>query len=199
MDCLENALKRNTILIKAMLGKLLIILLTEILRPIGHFKNGVQMFLNSLFLGENVSFLPILDMSTNEIISYDLSLSPNLEQIQRMLNKAFKKFPDVNGLILHSDQGWQYQHAFYQQSLEERGIIQSMSRKGNCYDNCIIETFFGRMKNEMFYGFEKEYSTFKEFQTAVEEYIDYYNNKRIQEKTKWMPPVQYREASMCSA
>ena len=141
MDCLGNALKKNTILIKAMLGKLVIILLTESLRPIGHFKNGVQMFLNSLFLGENVSFLPILDMSTNEIISYDLSLSPDLEQIQRMLNKAFKKFPDVNGLILHSDQGWQYQHAFYQQSLKERGIIQSMSRKGNCYDNCIIETF----------------------------------------------------------
>ena len=141
MDCLGNALKKNTILIKAMLGKLVIILLTESLRPIGHFKNGVQMFLNSLFLGENVSFLPILDMSTNEIISYDLSLSPDLEQIQRMLNKAFKKFPDVNGLILHSDQGWQYQHAFYQKSLRERGIIQSMSRKGNCYDNCIIETF----------------------------------------------------------
>ena len=59
-----------------------------------------------------------------------------------------------------------------------------MSRKGNCYDNCIIETFFGRMKNEMFYGFEKEYSDLKEFQTAVEEYIDYYNNKRIKEKLK---------------
>ena len=125
-------------------------------------------------------------MSTNEIISYDLSLSPDLEQIQRMLNKAFKKFPDVNGLILHSDQGWQYQHAFYQKSLKERGIIQSMSRKGNCYDNCIIETFFARMKNEMFYGLEKEYSTFKEFQMAIKDYIDYYNNKRIQEKTKWM-------------
>ena len=138
-------------------------------------------------------------MSTNEIISYDLSLSPDLEQIQRMLNKAFKKFPDVNGLILHSDQGWQYQHAFYQKSLRERGIIQSMSRKGNCYDNCIIETFFARMKNEMFYGLEKEYSTFKEFQMAIKDYIDYYNNKRIQEKTKWMPPVQYRETSMRSA
>ena len=114
-------------------------------------------------------------------------------------HKRVQRLMHVNGLILHSDQGWQYQHAFYQQSLEERGIIQSMSRKGNCYDNCIIETFFGRMKNEMFYGFEKEYSTFKEFQTAVEEYIDYYNNKRIQEKTKWMSPVQYRETSMRSA
>ena len=111
-----------------------------------------------------------------------------IEKIHRMLNKAFKKSPEVNGLILHSDQGWQYQHAFYKQSLKERGIIQSMSRKGNCYDNCIIETFFARMKNEMFYGFEKEYSTFKEFKTAVEEYIDYYNNKRIQEKNRMDAP-----------
>ncbi len=74
-----------------------------------------------------------------------------------------------------------------------------MSQKGNCYDNCIMETFFGRLKNEMYYGYEKEYSSFEEFSKAVEEYIDYYNNKRIQAKTKWMPPVQYRIASMCSA
>ena len=165
-------------------------------RPLQKWSTDVSQF---TFPWGKCFFSPILDMSTNEIISYDLSLSPDLEQIQRMLNKAFKKFPDVNGLILHSDQGWQYQHAFYQQSLKERGIIQSMSRKGNCYDNCIIETFFARMKNEMFYGLEKEYSTFKEFQTAVKDYIDYYNNKRIQEKTKWMSPVQYRETSMRSA
>ena len=165
-------------------------------RPLQKWSTDVSQF---TFSWGKCFFSPILDMSTNEIISYDLSLSPNLEQIQRMLNRAFKKFPDVNGLVLHSDQGWQYQHAFYQRSLKERGIIQSMSRKGNCYDNCIIETFFARMKNEMFYGFEKEYSTFKKFQTAVEEYIDYYNNKRIQEKTKWMSPVQYRETSMRSA
>ena len=141
---------------------------------------------------------PILDMNTNEIISYDLSLSPNMEQIQRMLNKAFEKFPAINGLIFHSDQGWQYQHAYFRNKLKGHGIIQSMSRKGNCYDNCIMETFFGRMKTEMFYGYEKNYSSFEEFKKAVKEYIDYYNNKRIQAKTKWMPPVKYREASMCS-
>lgn len=95
---------------------------------------------------------PVLDMNTNEIISYDLSMSPNLKQIERMLNKAFKKFPSVEGLIFHSDQGWQYQHAYYRNALQEHGIIQSMSRKGNCYDNSIMETFFGRLKNEMYYG-----------------------------------------------
>lgn len=140
---------------------------------------------------------PILDMNTNEIISYDLSTSPNLEQISRMLKRAFEKFPNLSGLIIHSDQGWQYQNAYYRNELKKRGIIQSMSRKGNCYDNCIMETFFGRLKNEMYYGCEKEYSSFEKFSIAIEEYIEYYNNKRIQAKTKWMPPVKYRIASMC--
>ena len=139
---------------------------------------------------------PILDMNTNEIISYDLSLNPNLGQIHRMLDKAFEKFPSVTGLIFHSDQGWQYQHEYFRNTLKERGIVQSMSRKGNCYDNCVMETFFGRLKNEMFYGYEKENASFEDLAKAIEEYIDYYNNERIQAKTKWMPPVKYRETSM---
>ena len=97
---------------------------------------------------------------------------------------------------MHSDQGWQYQHAFYRGELQKHGIIQSMSRKGNCYDNCMMETFFGRLKNEMFYGFEKNYHSFEAFSKAIAEYIDYYNNSRIQAKTKWMPPSKFREASM---
>jgi transposase InsO family protein len=139
---------------------------------------------------------PILDMYTNEIISFDLSLHPNYEQIANMLNRAFEDHPDVKGLIFHSDQGWQYQMKEYRQELKDRDIIQSMSRKGNCIDNCIMETFFGRMKNEMFYGYESQYRTFEQFYKAVEEYIHYYNNERIQAKTKWMPPVKYREASI---
>ena len=142
---------------------------------------------------------PILDMNTNEIISYDLSINPNLNQVVRMLDKAFDKFPNVEGLIFHSDQGWQYQHAYYRNVLQEHKIIQSMSRKGNCYDNCIMETFFGRMKNEMYYGYEKDFKSFEEFSIAVDEYIYYYNNFRIQAKTKWMPPVKYRETSICVA
>ena len=139
---------------------------------------------------------PILDMHSNEIISYNLSQSPNMEQVKDMLQKAFERFPRLNGLILHSDQGWQYQHASFRKELQNHGIIQSMSRKGNCYDNCIMETFFGRLKNEMFYGFEKEYSSFESFKNAIAEYIDYYNNRRIQAKTKWMPPSKFREASI---
>ena len=140
---------------------------------------------------------PVLDMNTNEVVSYDLSLRPNLDQIRRMLNGAFEKFPSVKGLIFHSDQGWQYQHEYFRNTLKEHGIVQSMSRKGNCYDNCIMETFFGRMKNEMYYGYEKDYDSFNSFSKAVADYINYYNNERIQVKTKWMPPSKYREASMC--
>ena len=142
---------------------------------------------------------PILDMNTNEIISYDLSLSPNLEQIKRMLDAAFKYFPHVDGLIFHSDQGWQYQHQCFRKRLEKHHIIQSMSRKGNCYDNCIMETFFGWLKTEMFYGHEKEYTSFEKFSKAMDEYIRYYNNERIQAKTNWMPPVKYRKASSSCA
>ena len=139
---------------------------------------------------------PILDMCTNEIIAYDLSRNPTFAQVTNMLQSAFKKFPNVKGLIMHSDQGWQYQHKTYQAELKKHGIIQSMSRKGNCYDNCIIETFFGRLKTEMYYGEEKKYDSFESFKKALDEYIYYYNNVRIQKKTKWMSPVKYRETSM---
>ena len=142
---------------------------------------------------------PILDMHTNEVISYDLSLHPTLNQVRSMLKKAFKKYPSLEGLIFHSDQGWQYKHQYYRQELKNRGIVQSMSRRGNCIDNCVMETFFGRLKNEMYYGCEKEYDSFEIFSNAIDEYINYYNNERIQSKTKWMPPVKYRIASMCSA
>ena len=148
------------------------------------------------FPWEKCYFSPILDMNTNEIISYDLSLHPNLDQIKRMLEKAFNKFPKTEGIILHSDQGWQYQHFYYRNELKRHGIIQAMSRKGNCYDNSIMETFFGRMKTELYYSCEKDYLSFESFNEAVEEYIDYYNNKRIQSKTKWMPPVNYRITSI---
>ena len=140
---------------------------------------------------------PILDMCTNEIISYDLSLSPNLIQITNMLDRAFEKFPKLNNLILHSDQGWQYQHKLYVSKLKEHKINQSMSRKGNCYDNAIMESFFARLKNELYYGCEKSYSSFDEFSKDIDEYIYYFNNERIQSKTKWMPPTKYRQASYC--
>ena len=121
--------------------------------------------------------------------SYDLALRPNLEQISRMLEKASKKFTNLSGLIFHSDQGWQYQHNYFRQALKEHGIIQSMSRKGNCYNNSVMETFFCRLKTEIYYGFEIEYSLFNAFAVAIEDYINYYNNRRIQ-KNKMDAPCE---------
>ena len=136
---------------------------------------------------------PILDMYNGEIISYNIGKSPNFQQTLFMLNEAFEKHNDLKGLILHSDQGWQYRQLEYQHKLQEQGILQSMSRKGNCLDNAIMENFFGIMKTEMFYGHEKEFETLEELELAMREYIEYYNYRRIKLRLKGMSPVKYRE------
>lgn len=141
---------------------------------------------------------PILDMFGTDVVAWDLSISPNFDQTNRMLDEAFEKNPNLQGLIFHSDQGWQYQMRRYGDRLKEKGIVQSMSRKGNCIDNCIMETFFGTLKREMFYGHEQEFQTFEQLYQAIAEYIDYYNNRRIKGKLKWMPPIKFREASISS-
>lgn len=141
---------------------------------------------------------PILDMHNREIVSYSISKHPRYKQITDMLNKAFNKYDDLSNLIFHSDQGWQYQMYHYRKALKERGITQSMSRKGNCLDNSPMENFFGKMKNEMFYGHEYEFKTLEQLQKAMEEYIDYYNKERIQVKLKGLTPCQARNQSLYS-
>ncbi len=97
------------------------------------------------------------------------------------------------GVILHSDQGWQYQMVAYRRILAEHGIIQSMSRKGNCLDNAAMESFFGRLKTECFY--DREFNCREEIVDAVRDYLDYYNHRRIQLKLKGLSPIQYRKQS----
>lgn len=141
---------------------------------------------------EKLFLSPVMDLYNREIISYSISLSPNLEQIKEMLNGLYKKLPETATPIFHSDQGWQYQHREYQRSLKEHNIVQSMSRKGNCMDNGAMENFFGRLKVEMYYG--ETFSSTDEFIRCLKDYIDYYNNERIILKLK-MSPVQYRTHS----
>ena len=102
----------------------------------------------SLF-GEKLYLSPILDLHSSDLVSYTISDRPVLSMVTTMLNEAFAKIPDGTNLILHSDQGWQYQHKQYQRMLREKGIRQSMSRKGNCLDNAVIENFFGLLKSEL--------------------------------------------------
>ena len=137
---------------------------------------------------------PVLDGFNSEIIAYNLSTSPNLEQVKTMLEQAFTE-KHYENTILHSDQGWQYQHDSYHQFLEGKGIQASMSRKGNSPDNGMMESFFGILKSEMFYGYEKSFQSLKQLEQAIVNYIDYYNNKRIKVKLKGLSPVQYRTKS----
>lgn len=141
-------------------------------------------------LGQKLYLSPILDMYNSEIISYNISDKPHLGQAIDMLDKAFAKIPDGTGLIFHSDQGWQYQHKHYQHRLKEKGIVQSMSRKGNCLDNAIMENFFGLLKSELLYL--REFKDINEFRDELEKYVYYYNNHRIKGKLKGLSPVQYR-------
>ena len=139
---------------------------------------------------EKLYLSPIVDLFNGEVISFNLSRHPVFTQVVDMLEKAFSKIPNNTNLILHSDQGWQYQMKQYQSLLKDKGIRQSMSRKGNCLDNSLAENFFGLLKSELFYM--KEYKTVEELEKDITEYIDYYNNKRIKGKLKGMSPVQYR-------
>ena len=133
---------------------------------------------------------PILDMFNGEVVSYAISTSPDLKMVLTMLDKAFKKRDIQGNLIFHSDQGWHYQHKRYQKALEDRHITQSMSRKGNCLDNAMMENFFGLMKNELLYL--QEWDSIDQFKKALRAYIRYYNNDRIKLRLKGKSPVQYR-------
>lgn len=123
---------------------------------------------------------PIIDFHTREILGYDISEHPNYDQVKRMIDMMFDRHGEqFEGSILHSDQGCQYQMKAYQKLLKRHGIIQSMSRKGNCLDNSPTENFFGRLKTEIFYDREQEYESLDQLKEAIENYIEYYNNERI--------------------
>ncbi|MGE7950126.1 IS3 family transposase [Lysinibacillus sp. NPDC093688] len=139
--------------------------------------------------GEKLYLSPVLDLFNGEIITYTIGSRPTYSLVSDMLDKAFERLPEHHQLLMHSDQGWHYQMKKYRRALESRGIVQSMSRKGNCYDNSVMENFFGIMKSEFLYM--KEFESIEHFKIELEKYINYYNTKRIKAKLK-MSPVQYR-------
>ena len=140
--------------------------------------------------GEKIYLSPIIDLYNGEIIAYDISDSPNFKQTLDMLDKAFMKERNVNGIILHSDQGWQYQMQQYRSLLKSKGIIQSMSRKGNCLDNAAMENFFGHVKSELLYL--QKFNSMQEFKSELINYLDYYNKDRIKLTLGGLTPVEYR-------
>ena len=150
----------------------------------------------SLF-GQKLYLSPILDLHSSDLVSYTISERPALSMVISMLDKAFEKIPDGTNLILHSDQGWQYQHKHYRQMLENKGIRQSMSRKGNCLDNAVMENFFGLLKSELLYL--QEFQSAEHFKQELIEYLDYYNNRRIKAKLNGLPPALHRQQALFAA
>ena len=140
--------------------------------------------------GEKLYLSPILDLYNGEIIAYHLEKRPVYPLVSKMLDKAFEQLKDGDSPILHSDQGWHYQMKQYHHALKKQGITQSMSRKGNCLDNAVMENFFGLLKSELLYL--REFESMEHFKLELENYIHYYNYKRIKAKLKGMSPVQYR-------
>lgn len=140
--------------------------------------------------GEKLYLSPVLDLFNGEVISYTMSDRPVMKMINSMLDMVFLKLTPQDKPVLHSDQGWQYQMLGYQEQLKAHGVVQSMSRKGNCFDNAVVESFFGTLKSECFYL--HQFKSINELRKAIDEYIDYYNNERISLKLKGLSPVEFR-------
>lgn len=147
--------------------------------------------------GQKLYLSPILDLCSRDIVSYTISDRPVLDMVTAMLEKAFAKITDNTRLILHSDQGWHYQHKKYQKMLCSKGVRQSMSRKGNCLDNAVIENFFGLLKSELLYL--QEFDSMEHFKEELVDYLDYYNNRRGKAKLKGLPPAIHRQQALSVA
>lgn len=137
---------------------------------------------------------PILDLYNSEIISFSLSTRPDTEFTNKSLNKGIERLSPEDDLMIHSDQGFHYQHHSWVKILDDNNIKQSMSRKGNCIDNSPMENFFGLLKQEMYYG--NKFKCVKILEKEITEYINWYNNDRIKTKLKGLSPVEYRKKSL---
>jgi len=144
--------------------------------------------------GKRVYLSPLIDLYAGEVISYSAGLSPTVEFILKMFDEKTKQKIKDSCCVAHTDQGFQYQHIAYRSLLEDLGCIQSMSRKGNCLDNASAESFFARLKTEFYYG--RKFSNIDQFYRELDEYIWWYNNKRIKMRLGGLSPVAYRQANV---
>ncbi|MBS9077661.1 IS3 family transposase [Escherichia coli] len=140
--------------------------------------------------GQKLYLSPILDLFNGEIVAWETACRPTEELVKRMLNKGLESLAEGEKPLLHSDQGWHYRIKSYQSALADKGLVQSMSRKGNCLDNAVMENFFGHLKEEMYY--RRDNRSVEELENAVNEYITYWNQKRIKLSLGGLSPVEYR-------
>lgn len=146
--------------------------------------------------GEKLYLSPVLDLYNGEIVAFETSKRPAFELVNSMLKKALAKLGPNERPMLHSDQGWQYRMPAYQRQLQERQLVQSMSRKGNCLDNAAMESFFAVLKSEYFHL--NRFDSIDELRNGLADYIHYYNHDRIKLKLKGLSPVQYRTQALAA-
>ena len=140
--------------------------------------------------GVKLYLSPVLDLYNSELIYYTIYRHPVMDMVLDMIRGTVSVIGSDTNAILHSDQGFQYQHKDYQKLLKDNHIIQSMSRKGNCLDNAVMENFFGLLKSELLYL--QSFNSVDHFLSELEDYLHYYNHDRIKAKLNGMSPVQYR-------
>ena len=145
--------------------------------------------------GSKAYLSAILDIGDNSIISYVIGKSNNNKLVFDTLDKAIESNPTATPLF-HSDRGFQYTSKKFKYKLNEINAVQSMSRVGRCIDNGPMEAFWGTLKSEMYYL--RKFSTFEELEQAIDEYIKFYNTKRLQKKLKGMAPVEYRSHTLAA-
>ncbi|WP_408011641.1 IS3 family transposase [Pseudalkalibacillus sp. A8] len=141
------------------------------------------------FNGKRLYLSAIMDLYNNEVVAYKISERNNLRLVLDTIKKAIRK-RNVQGTILHSDQGYQYTSKKYNQLLDKHKMNVSMSRKGNCYDNACIESFFSHLKTECFYRYE--FLEKEQVIKAIRRYMRYYNNKRFQKRLSNLSPIEFR-------
>jgi putative transposase len=142
-----------------------------------------QKWVTEFSVGDRKLYLsPVMDLFARQIISYAIGSSPNLELTNASLRNALGLLEDGQKPLVHSDQGVQYQRVSWRTLLKHSDAVQSMSRKGNCYDNAVMENFFGHLKEELFH--RVRFLNTDALETALHEYIRWYNTERISTKLK---------------
>ena len=144
--------------------------------------------------GKRIYLSGIMDMHSKELIAHTVSFSPNMKLIMRMIKIAYKKTGNPKNVIIQSDQGWQYRHVSYKHFLKKKKAIQSMSRKGNCLDNAVIENFWGILKTEWFYL--NDFDSVDIFLEHLESYIHYFNYERDSSVLNYRTPIEVRMKNM---
>ena len=140
---------------------------------------------------------PVYDFGSKEIVAWSISERPDMEQQREMLAALAAAKPSWARPVMQMDMGWQYQHAGFVGALREMGVVQSMSRKGNCIDNGATEQVFGHIKDEFFRG--RDWGDFESFKRDLEEYIVHWNTTRRQVKLKGLTPVEFRDQALRKA